>query len=255
VPATVGVPLMVTTLTATVAVTPAGKPVTVAPVAPPPKVMVMLVIALLIQTVAGLAAVIVWSGFTVIVELVVAGIQLFPVVVTVKLNVPATVGVPLMVNVFPTTLAVTPAGKPVTVAPVAPPPKVMVMLVIALLIQTVAGLAAVIVWSGFIVIVEFVVAGIQLFPVVVTVKLNVPATVGVPLMVTTFPTTLAVTPAGKPVTVAPVAPPPKVMVMLVIALLIQTVTGLAAVMVWSGLTVIVELVVAGIQLFPVVVTV
>jgi hypothetical protein len=50
-------------------------------------------------------------------------------------------------------------------------------------------------------------------------------------MVTTFPATVAVTPAGKPVTVAPVAPPPKVMVMLVIALLIQTVAGLAAVMV------------------------
>ncbi len=160
-----------------------------------------------------------------------------------------------MVTVFPTTLAVTPAGNPVTVAPVAPPPKVMVMLVIALLIQTVAGLAAVIVWSGLTVIVEFVVAGIQLFPVVVTVKLNVPATVGVPLIVTVFPTTLAVTPAGNPVTVAPVAPPPKVMVMLVIALLIQTVAGLAAVIVWSGFTVIVEFVVAGIQLFPVDVTV
>jgi hypothetical protein len=74
-------------------------------------------------------------------------------------------------------------------------------------------------------------------------------------MVTVFPATVAVTPAGKPVTVAPVAPPPKVIVMFVIALLIQTVDGLAAVIVWSGLTVIVELVVAGIQLLPVVVTV
>ncbi len=74
-----------------------------------------------------------------------------------------------MVMVFPATLAVTPAGKPVTVAPVAPPPNVMVMLVIALLIQTVAGLAAVIVWSGLTVMVSVIVAGIQLLPVVVTV--------------------------------------------------------------------------------------
>ena len=34
------------------------------------------------------------------------------------------VGVPEMVNVVPLTAAVTPAGSPVTLAPVAPPPKV-----------------------------------------------------------------------------------------------------------------------------------
>ena len=34
------------------------------------------------------------------------------------------VGVPDMVKVVPATVAVTPVGKPVTFAPVAPPPKV-----------------------------------------------------------------------------------------------------------------------------------
>ena len=59
-----------------------------------------------------------------------------PVVVTVYVNVPLTVGVPLMVNKFPDHEGVTPAGKPVTVAPVAP---VVANVIgeIALLIQTV----------------------------------------------------------------------------------------------------------------------
>jgi len=43
-------------------------------------------------------------------------------------------------------------------------------------------------------------------PVKVTVYVNAPETVGVPLMVTTFDAQLPVTPVGKPVTVAPVAP-------------------------------------------------
>jgi len=42
------------------------------------------------------------------------------------------------------------------------------------------------------------------FRVIVYVK--VPDTLGVPLMVTTFPAQLPITPVGKPVTVAPVAP-------------------------------------------------
>ncbi len=43
-------------------------------------------------------------------------------------------------------------------------------------------------------------------PVNVTVYVNVPEAVGVPLIVTTFATQLPDTPAGKPVTLAPVAP-------------------------------------------------
>ena len=43
-------------------------------------------------------------------------------------------------------------------------------------------------------------------PVSVTVYVNGPDAVGVPLIVTTFAAQLPVTPAGNPVTVAPVAP-------------------------------------------------
>ena len=43
-------------------------------------------------------------------------------------------------------------------------------------------------------------------PVKVTVYVNAPDTVGVPLMVTTFDAQPPVTPAGNPVIVAPVAP-------------------------------------------------
>ena len=42
-------------------------------------------------------------------------------------------------------------------------------------------------------------------PVIVTVYVNVPATVGVPVIVTTFAVQLPVTPVGKPEIVAPVA--------------------------------------------------
>jgi hypothetical protein len=42
-------------------------------------------------------------------------------------------------------------------------------------------------------------------PVMVTVKVKVPETEGVPVMVTTLAVQLPVTPVGKPVTVAPVA--------------------------------------------------
>ena len=47
-----------------------------------------------------------------------------PVVVTVNGKVPATVGVPLIVNCPPLYDPVTPAGRPVTPAPVPPPPMV-----------------------------------------------------------------------------------------------------------------------------------
>lgn len=60
--------------------------------------------------------------------------------VTVKGNVPATVGVPLIVNCPPLYDPVTPAGRPVTPAPVPPPPIVYTMLVMALLWQTVWAL-------------------------------------------------------------------------------------------------------------------
>jgi hypothetical protein len=79
--------------------------------------------------------------------------------------------------------------------------------------------------------------------------------VGVPLIVKVVPETLDVTPAGRPVTVAPVAPPPIVRVIVVIAVLTQAVWLVPGVMVWAALTVIVPVVVAGVQLFPVVVTV
>ena len=125
-----------------------------------------------------------------------------------------------MVTTFPAQDPVTPAGKPVTVAPVAPVvPRVIV--VIGELIQTVRLMPVATVFNGVTVIVPVVVAGGQP-PVVVTVYVNVPLAVGVPLMVNTFAAQEPVTPAGKPVTVAPVAPVvPRVIV--VIGELIQTV--------------------------------
>ncbi len=218
VPLAVGVPLIVTTFADQEPVTPAGKPVTVAPVAPVvPRVIV--VIGELIQTVWLVPGATVFKGVTVIVPVVVAGGQP-PVVVTVYVNVPLAVGVPLMVTTFAAQEPVTPAGKPVTVAPVAPV-VAKVMLVKAELIQTVRLMPAATVFKGVTVIVPVVVAGGQP-PVVVTVYVNVPLAVGVPLIVTTFPAQDPVTPAGKPVTVAPVAPV-VANVMLVNGELIQTV--------------------------------
>ena len=80
-PLTVGVPLIVTVLFAHEPVTPAGKPVNVAPVALV-VVSVILLIAVLIHTVWLVPATIVFNGLTVIVPVVVAGGQP-PVVVTV----------------------------------------------------------------------------------------------------------------------------------------------------------------------------
>ena len=56
----------------------------------------------------------------------VATVQLFPVVVMAYVNGEpvVVVGVPDIVKVVPATEAVTPVGKPVTFAPVAPPPNV-----------------------------------------------------------------------------------------------------------------------------------
>ena len=72
---------MVTVLFAHELVTPAGKPVNVAPVAPV-VISVILLIALLIHTVWLVPATIVFNGVTAIVPVVVAGGQP-PVVVTV----------------------------------------------------------------------------------------------------------------------------------------------------------------------------
>ena len=125
----VGVPLIVTVLPFTEEFTPVGKPVTVAPVAPPPSVYVIVPIAVFAQTdcvVLPDAGVSVGSGLTVMVPVKLTVPQLPPEVTTVKLNGdPAdVVGVPLMVNVLPLMFEVTPAGKPLTVAVVAPPPNV-----------------------------------------------------------------------------------------------------------------------------------
>jgi hypothetical protein len=54
----------------------------------------------------------------------VATAQALPVVVMAYVNVPVTEGEPEIVNVVPDTAELTPVGNPVTVAPVAPEPKV-----------------------------------------------------------------------------------------------------------------------------------
>ena len=65
-------------------------------------------------------------------------------------------------------------------------------------------------------------AGGQELPVVETVNEKGPATVGVPVMVTTPPLTLYETPGGIPETKAPVAVPPKVYTTVSIGLFTQT---------------------------------
>jgi hypothetical protein len=85
---------------------------------------VIFVIAVLIHTVCAFvpAAEVrdtVLLGVTVIVPVVVITPQP-PVRVTVYVNGPEAVGVPLIVTTLASQVPVTPAGKPVTVAPVAP---------------------------------------------------------------------------------------------------------------------------------------
>jgi hypothetical protein len=142
----------------------------------------------------------------------------------------AETGDPLIVTVFPVTVAVTPLGNPVTVAPVAVPPKVYVIALIAPFSQTVCAAVAgadvsAKVANGCTVIVPVKVGAPQVPPVVAT--LNVygePAkTLGVPLIMTEFPEIVEETPVGSPVTVAPVAEPPKVYTILVMGSLIQTI--------------------------------
>ena len=122
------------------------------------------------------------------------------------MKVPDAVGVPLIVMVLADHAALTPAGNPVGVPIPVAPVVVCVIAVRAVLIQSVGVEdAAVTVLFGVTVIVPVAVTVPQP-PVNVTVYVNVPDTVGVPLMVTTLDAQLPVTPVGKPVIVAPVAP-------------------------------------------------
>src|SRR6185295_9468139 len=204
------------------------KPLNVAPVAPV-VLYVIVVIGVFKHTVcasvpAADVSVMVLFGVTVIVPLAVITPQP-PVSVTVSGHEPVTVGVPLIVTTLAAHGPVTPAGRPVKVAPVAPVVP-YVMLAIAVLIQTVcasvpAADVSVMVLFGVTVIVPLAVITPQP-PVSVTVYGNEPDTVGVPLIVTTLAAHDPVTPAGKPLNVAPVAPVVPY-VILVIAVLIQTV--------------------------------
>ena len=112
---------------------------------------------------------------------------------------------------FAAQVAETPGGNPLAAEtplfeiPVAPVVACVIFVNAVLIHKLGLELAAAAVLAGVTVIVPFVTAGGQP-PVVVTVYENGPLTVGVPLMVTTFPDHELVTPVGKPVTDAPVAP-------------------------------------------------
>jgi hypothetical protein len=119
----------------------------------------------------------------------------------------------------------------------------------------------VIVLFGVTVIVPVAVtAGVVQPPVVVTVYVNVPEAVGIPLIVTTPAAHAPVTPAGNPLNVAPVAPV-VLYVILMIAVLIHLVwasvpTAEVNVIVLFGVTMIVPVAVTGgVVQPPVVVTV
>ena len=123
VPATVGVPVILTVFEAKLPATPVGKPVKVAPVAP--------VVAYVIVVIA-LDAQIVWLSvataednamvFAVVTVMVPFSVMVPqpPVKVTVYGYVPTVVGVPLIVTVLAAKLPATPVGNPAKVAPVAP---------------------------------------------------------------------------------------------------------------------------------------
>ena len=225
---------MVKVVPLTAAVSPVGKPDTVALVAPPPNVYVIGVMAVLIQSVWFSVDGVedkdsVWTGFTIIESPPKATAQLLPVVVILQANGDpvVVVGVPDIVKVEPVTEAETPAGRPETFAPVAPPPKVQVIGVMAVLTQTdcpnvLGAELGVKVCPLLMVIVPPSVATAQALPVVVMAYVNVPVTEGEPEIVNVVPDTAEITPVGNPVTVAPVAPEPKVQVIAVIAVLTQT---------------------------------
>ena len=113
---------------------------------------------------------------------------------------------PLMVIVFADQAAVTPVGKPVTVPIPVAPVVVWVIGDIVVLKQTVGDDDA---GETELACLTVMIPDALLFPQL-PVKLTVygkdPETVGVPLMVKTFDVQVPVTPAGNPVTLAPVAP-------------------------------------------------
>ena len=115
-----------------------------------------------------------------------------------------------MVTTFAFQTPVTPVGKPVIVAPVAPPDVEYVILVKAVFAQSVCALvptaevSTIVIGAGLTVIVPVAVTTPQP-PIAVTVYGYVPVAVGVPLRVTTLPAHTPVTPEGNPVTLAPVA--------------------------------------------------
>jgi hypothetical protein len=122
------------------------------------------------------------------------------------LKVPDAVGVPLIVMVLAAHDALTPAGNPVEVPIPVAPVVVCVIAVNAVFMQSVGVEdAALTVLFGVTEIVPVAVTVPQP-PVKVTVYVNAPDTVGVPLIVTTFDAQPPVTPVGNPVIVAPVAP-------------------------------------------------
>ena len=213
-PATVGVPLMVTTLPAHVPVTPVGRLLTVAPVAPVVAYVIGAIGVLMHTVCASVPAPevldIVLLAFTVIVPVAVM-VPHPPVRVTVYvLAAPATVGVPLMVTTLPDHVPVTPVGRLLTVAPVAPV-VAYVIGAIGVLMHTVCAFvpAAEVSDTVLFAVTAMVPVAVTTLqpPVRVTVYvMAAPATVGVPLMVTTLPDHVPVTPVGRLLTVAPVAP-------------------------------------------------
>ena len=112
-----------------------------------------------------------------------------------------------MVYVEPLIAAVTPLGKPVTVAPVAVPP-IVKLIFTGEFTHTTGELFPELneIDGDWAVIVPLAEVGLQV-PVVVIVYVKLPVAVGEPLMVNWLPTKLLVTPAGKPVTKGPLEVP------------------------------------------------
>ena len=124
-------PLIINVPLLNVPVTPAGKPLAVAPVADPETEYCILVIGVFAHTVCVVlpeVRVIVCNCTVILPDILY--VAHVPVVVTVNGKVPATVGVPLIVNVVAVDDVDTPAGRePLVIdAPVVVPPKVYVML-------------------------------------------------------------------------------------------------------------------------------
>ena len=124
---------------------PAGNPEKVAPVAPL-VIRMMLFIGEPTQTFWSIPGVIVFNGMTSSIPDVVAKVQP-PIVSTIYVNVPLSVGDPLIIKVSPDQLDVIPWGNPVTFTPVA----TVVYMKISVsgeFIQTVWSIPDVIVFNG-----------------------------------------------------------------------------------------------------------